>query len=100
MADRDGSFTYSKTISLYNKATGFAAIAYPNPVYDVLTLQIHIVASLKVAIEVYDMSGKVLMRRQQLAGAGSSTVTVNVKSLSAGAYMVRVTGGAASNNTV
>jgi hypothetical protein len=65
--------------------------AWPNPTNDVLNLSIYVVGDRNVTVSVADLTGKEMQLPQAFNyGAGNNQVSLDVSTLSAGAYMVRI----------
>jgi hypothetical protein len=86
MSDRDGTFTYSKIISLAGNGN-FAGI-YPNPAGTMVTFQVGD-ALLKTTANLYDISG----RRIQSVIITGNKQQINVKTLASGLYVLRFADG-------
>lgn len=83
MVDNDGSFAYSRIVSLNFKGETLIKM-YPNPVADKLMISAD--ASLKIAdVEITDFSGK---RVAKLPYDGKD---IDVKNLAAGVYVIKLT---------
>ena len=81
--NEDGSFVYSRTISVsFNGATLFTL--YPNPAVDAIHLRFS--SSATSTVTVFDMNGKALL--QKIIPDGSSSQNINVSHLAAGIYTV------------
>lgn len=91
--DADGSIKYSRIISLSNNLSLTDAV-YKNPFSDDFTLQLTLAASERVAIEMYDLHGRLIIAKQQQLTAGTNTVALATAGVSAGTYIVRLTAGA------
>ncbi|MDQ6479291.1 right-handed parallel beta-helix repeat-containing protein [Dyadobacter sp. LHD-138] len=88
MSDRDGTFTFSKIISL--KSVQELAGIYPNPAGESVTLQVNDVLLKSTAI-LYDLSGRqiqsiVIISKQQ---------QINTRSLASGLYFLKFADGTA-----
>ena len=64
----------------------------PNPVLDVLTVDLHATSSASARIEVLDLTGKVVLAEQARLLAGANTQRMDVSGLETGTYLVRVAG--------
>ncbi|HKO81726.1 MAG TPA: T9SS type A sorting domain-containing protein [Chitinophagaceae bacterium] len=60
--DIDGTFSYSKIITLFNAAAQKATVVGPNPVKDVLNI-IEPKETLVRKMEIYDMNGRMMIRK-------------------------------------
>ncbi|MBL7723299.1 MAG: T9SS type A sorting domain-containing protein [Chitinophagaceae bacterium] len=83
MADIDGNFSYSK-ISVLNISCGKStALVYPNPVNDVLNVNISkSSASNVVTASLYDAAGRLMVRRQLANGTNS----IDMRAMASGLY--------------
>ena len=67
---------------------------YPNPVRDQTTIRYTIHHSTPVTLEVLDISGQLVKRFSQASTSpGMGSLTLNLESLQAGYYLVRLTAG-------
>ncbi len=91
--DRDGSFTYSKVIAVKKVATkDFNVQLYPNPVRDILKVEIELGEDGTLKVEVIDASGKQVMS-QPFGGytkAGKHIYELNTSNLSTGNYIMKI----------
>jgi len=90
MVDKDGKFTYSKTISITNGNVYFNAAVLPNPVHNAITLQISSGISQKVSVNIVSLTGAVLATKQFDVSAGVNTKTIAAGNLAKGTYFVKV----------
>lgn len=84
MTDLDGHYEYSSTISLNIPVNMLFSIS-PNPAKDLLKVSGHQITS----VEIFDFAGR---RSIQQYFLNSNEVTLNISSLKAGGYLVRITG--------
>ena len=78
----------------------FGVEIYPNPIVNDATISFNIVDKANVTMQVYDLSGRVVMNKVLgTYGEGSHTANFNVNELSAGTYIVKVQAGNVSNTT-
>ncbi|MGB3130346.1 MAG: T9SS type A sorting domain-containing protein, partial [Saprospiraceae bacterium] len=91
--DRDGSFTYSKVIAVKKVATkDFNVQLYPNPVRDILKVEIELGEEGILKVEVIDASGKQVMT-QPFGGftkSGKHIFELNISNLSTGNYIMKI----------
>ena len=89
--DRDGRISYSKIVIIKTQKTNVLSITslYPNPVSDILNLNVDVSARGKVTLTVIDITGKVLMEQVEQVVAGINSIKVSVNQLAAGAYVLR-----------
>lgn len=83
----DGSFSYSKTISVSSKSANKLSI-YPNPSLSIVNVT-HENASSDAAIEVYSIGGKKIIIYKPLEGTNQTRI--DVSSLPAGSYIIKFT---------
>jgi parallel beta-helix repeat protein len=88
MSDLDGTFTYSKIISLL--AGGNSAGIYPNPAEALITFQVSD-ALLKTTANLYDITG----RRMQSVVITSNKQQISTKALVSGIYILKFADGTA-----
>lgn len=89
--DKDGKFNYSDIVTLKSKATDIRiSSVYPNPSRNELNLVIASPTLEKATIVVTDLTGKVILQRATQLVAGDTQELLNVQSLSAGTYMVKI----------
>jgi hypothetical protein len=88
MSDLDGTFTYSKIVSLMTD--GAATAIYPNPATDAVTFRVSS-ALLKSTVVLYDLAG----RRLQSILITNNQQQINLKSLPGGLYILKFADGTA-----
>ena len=91
--DQDGSFTYSNVISIRkNSKSEFTAYIYPNPVDNLLKVEIEMGEDGVLSVDVFDSNGKRVLSNpfggQRKAGKYSEGL--NVELLAAGNYVLRL----------
>jgi hypothetical protein len=84
MLDKDGTYSYSKVITLNNR-TGLKLELFPNPVVNTLTLT-HEKATETARVKVTAIDGKILLT--QVLQAGATQSTVDVSKLTKGTYVL------------
>lgn len=86
--------TLCKTIqisSLADNITGLDAWnVYPNPVQDVVNIQLSLNTPQNIVIQVVDVTGKVLQSENYVLGNGSHVVSQDISKLPAGMYVLRM----------
>ncbi len=98
MYDLDGSFTYSKLISIQvndlqsaASPTGIEKL-YPNPANHTITIDfMNNEDFLPYALMVYDVTGKVQVYETKHFQNGSNNVDIDVSNLASGAYVIALT---------
>lgn len=93
MIDEDGTFEYSRMISVSVKqetTQGFVAI-YPNPVEDVLTVVIQAETASKSHLNISGASGQIVKTTPVTLQKGENVFKLNVRTLTSGAYIISYT---------
>ncbi len=90
--DIDGHFTYSKIIALTTDNEGGLIILYPNPVINEANITITINRPERVVGRIMDNSGRIVKQQQWNIGAGSTSLTMDVKGLAKGFYSLELKG--------
>jgi hypothetical protein len=85
--DKNGKFTYSKTIQLLYKPDQQQTMVAPNPVSNTLYLIVGTSVVLK-KMELFDLAGKLILTRQ--FGARQQVYSIDVSSLLHGSYIVKL----------
>lgn len=69
---------------------------YPNPFTNDFDINLSLITGEKISYELTDVLGKIILKKEVTVSAGNTTLLVDGKSLSAGAYMLCVKGDAVS----
>jgi hypothetical protein len=88
MIDKDESFAYSRIRSIAF-SIAVKMIIYPNPTTDLLTLEVDDMSQIR-QIQLNDVTGKILYNKAK-TGVQNLSAHLDVKNLSAGIYLVRIT---------
>lgn len=90
--DKDGKFSLSTVVMLRGERVSKVDIVnvYPNPVINVLNVLAVSPTSERVNIVVSDVTGKVVMNKNVMLVTGDNTLQLNVSSLGAGTYTVKM----------
>jgi Arylsulfotransferase (ASST)/Secretion system C-terminal sorting domain len=87
--DADGRFEYSNIIMLQNGKNGFAFTVLPNPATgSLVTIQYNGLLAYDTEIGLYSTDGKLV--KQTFLKKGQTTVILNIESLHAGTYIVKI----------
>ena len=91
MVDNDGSFDYSKMITLQQRTGGFSRLKlYPNPVQNALNLTIDAPNAASQTVEIVDVVGKVWQRKTVNLLRGQNQEVMNVAALPTGVYFLQM----------
>jgi len=97
MLEKDGSFNYSKIISIQNKDKGFTGkrfIIYPNPTSDILQMQNEADDKLgPLECRIYDICGQLMASIPFNVDRSSSNLYFDISELSQGVYFVDILSG-------
>lgn len=74
-------------------ADEFQANLFPNPARDVMNLQFDLPSQEDVQVQIYNMSGALVMSKQYSASQSGSQQTVSISDLPNGLYMVKMQAG-------
>lgn len=96
IVDKDGKYSYSKTITVNTKKSSIKLDIFPNPVASNLTVS-HEKAAANAAIKVVTVDGKVVLKRNLQAGAIQSSI--DVSKLIKGNYLVVFTNDGTISST-
>ncbi|HEY4288417.1 MAG TPA: T9SS type A sorting domain-containing protein [Puia sp.] len=88
--DMDGVTRYSKVLTLNNVEASTKMAIYPNPAIATLNFSVSSPAAQQVIVQVYNLSGIVLLTSQQMLNAGSNQQTVAINGLKSGNYILKV----------
>jgi hypothetical protein len=89
MVDKDGSFTYSRIVTVRSKK-GVKWQLFPNPAADVLQLQIPSAQKTEATVTIHDMVGRVMYRNVLILQAGNNAVSLPVNHLPKGRYTLQL----------
>ena len=66
-------------------------LIYPNPVFNILNLQLNVNTEGAAQIDIMDITGKQVLMKKQTMLEGENLMTIDVSNLSSGMYMIRYT---------
>lgn len=69
---------------------GINVVVFPNPSAEQLNIELTSVASRKMKLELIDINGRLVHTQQTEVPAGVQTLSMNIASLAAGQYVLRV----------
>ena len=90
IVDKDGAVSYSKIVSVQLPIANYQLAIYPNPVTDILSLQIQNKRNETATIKIIDMAGKVKTEQIAQLSAGTNHISLNISTLAKGSYEVVV----------
>jgi hypothetical protein len=90
MVDIDGTFEYSKIVSVVGKIKGFSTKVYPNPFKGNATIEITSAEKTNVSIEIFDMVGKQVKYFKVDNTEGVTTLPLPLDDLISGAYVLKI----------
>ncbi len=89
--DKDGLFSYSKTIKIFYNRGKLNATLYPNPVSDKLTVQLNdLAAKDEYVFSITDVVGRRVHQQATQVNAGTNYVKIDLEKLPAGLYMLKI----------
>jgi hypothetical protein len=88
MVDLDGSYKYSKVVRLAQPNLISTVKVYPNPVKDMLQIQVQSVAAGDFTLRVVDAQGRLMLSRKYGVTTGPQTLTLPVQPLAKGWYVL------------
>lgn len=92
--DNDGKINYSGIVLLKGDKVNsvFISNLYPNPARTEINVMLEAPAAGKVTLVITDISGRILIHRNEQLQVGSTTISLNVAALAQGSYMLKVVG--------
>lgn len=91
--DRNGEITYSAIRVIRADGKGFGLSLYPNPVVKEANVLFTLSEAKQVSLVITDASGKQYSNITMQAAKGMTQKNIDVSSLSAGAYIIRIVAG-------
>jgi len=91
--DNEGVSKYSKVVCLYNAAKAVVSKniqLYPNPASSVVNYTLNSSAAASVMVQVYNMSGVLVLTQQQQLSSGVNQQSVAISTLKSGNYFLKV----------
>jgi Beta-propeller repeat len=88
MIDRDGQYTFSKIIRISTTLASVVIAAFPNPVIDLLKLDIRAMKNETVLFKLHSADGKLVSSRSFNIIKGSNQFNWNLSSVPAGKYFI------------
>lgn len=92
--DMSGAQRFSKVLVLQNAEVATVKMAiYPNPAAATINYTVTAASAQPVLVQVYNMTGVVMLNTQQEVQSGSNVQSLAVNNLHAGNYILKVTSG-------
>lgn len=89
--DRDGKLsTNAQVVDLYRSNSGNEVSIYPNPVKDVLHIELYASQAQNNTIKVIDMSGRLVKQLQVSSVSGVNNLELNLTDVASGLYSIEV----------
>jgi hypothetical protein len=63
---------------------------YPNPTNDFLNVSFQTISSENIELEIYDISGRLILNEKQRVGGGRNVITKDITGLSEAVYFVNL----------
>jgi hypothetical protein len=98
--DMDGVIRYSKVLTLDNVEADGKMAVYPNPAIAVLNFSVTSPAAQQVIVQVYNLSGIVLLTTQQQLTVGNNQQSVAITGLKSGNYILKVSSRTGSSQYI
>lgn len=90
ITDKDGSVTYSNTITLNIHFEAKDFILYPNPAHGQIGLNVNSAASQKATLLITDMNGKIVQQQVIQLKQGDNNISVTLTNTAKGVYMAQL----------
>lgn len=90
--DTDGSYTYSKIVTLTIDKRKGSIILYPNPVLRDMNLKIYTPQKEKLLWQLVDNNGRIIQYGRYELSPGTTVVSENISHISAGIYFMKING--------
>jgi hypothetical protein len=88
MIDIDGRFDFSKIVSVKLNKNLSNALVYPNPTFDNLNIKLYQILIQHSTLTITDVTGRIV--KQQQVNVNTVNINVDVKTLAAGRYFVKI----------
>ncbi len=88
--DKDGTITYSHTISIYYNPVKIHVYVYPNPVIDLLKIRINSMSVDQCLVSLTDMAGRKVHEEKVYSGMAGAEININLKRQPSQLYILSV----------
>ncbi|MCP9752677.1 T9SS type A sorting domain-containing protein [Ferruginibacter sp. HRS2-29] len=97
ITDNDGTIKYSDVVKLSSPQKTFTITAlYPNPVMDILTLQVQADRRQQITFTMLDVTGRPVSIQKESFNSGIVNASLNLTKLSSGTYIMQYKGDGSS----
>ena len=84
--------TIASSLSVKEEKAEITSVSiYPNPVSNLLNVNISLNKSENVKVEIFDYTGKIIYTKKVIINNGTNNYKLNVKDLNNGVYLVKIT---------
>jgi hypothetical protein len=90
MVDHDGSFQYSKIITLKIARGGSSMLTYPNPTRQTVTVQVKAEETTEAGIRIINSMGHQVMQKVTVLQKGDNVLPLDVRANAAGVYIIEI----------
>jgi hypothetical protein len=94
--DIDGNSSYSAVVNVYFGNETMVTV-YPNPVHNLLTLEVNTPKATPAQVKITDATGRVVRVTDMQLQAGSNQTQIDLQSLAYGVYMLNISNGKGLN---
>ncbi len=100
MVDNDGSFSYSKIVSVRHDPGKLLLKVYPNPAVNKVSADLFMPAPAGgyADLQVYNMTGLMVFEKREMTSYGVNSISLDTKGLSPGMYILKVRHGDSSDD--
>lgn len=88
--DINGSFVYSEVLHVVNSNSSSAIKVYPNPVTDVLNIELYSENALPLTLTLTDVQGRIVKKISSDLSIGMNSIAVDLKTLLTGIYTLQL----------
>jgi trimeric autotransporter adhesin len=92
IVDKDGKTSYSPVVVINIADVVTSLSVYPNPAKEEATLSITCEVEQTLSWQIIDNTGRVLLTKQAVLRKGNNNISIDVRTLPAGTYFIKVTG--------
>lgn len=90
MVNNNGSYNYSKVITLKTGRTGQGLLLYPNPASNAVSLQVKAAEQGEANISLFDALGRMQLQKKIKLQKGDNALGLDISKLASGTYIIQV----------